>query len=117
MNTNGEGWIYLIESENGLHKIGYTANLKHRLLSLSAQSSVVVRYIHYFKSKHMATSEKWLHNKYKDYRHHGEWFQAMNRRAMNRQLVYIVILAALSFGGWLYLRWDFIVAVMQDILR
>jgi hypothetical protein len=75
MNTNGEGWIYLIESENGLHKIGYTANLKHRLLSLSAQSSVVVRYIHYFKSKHMATSEKWLHNKYKDYRHHGEWFQ------------------------------------------
>jgi hypothetical protein len=39
--------------------------------------------------------------------------QAMNRRAMNRQLVYIVILAALSFGGWLYLRWDFIVAVMQ----
>jgi hypothetical protein len=41
----------------------------------------------------------------------------MSRRAMNRQLVYIVILAALSFGGWLYLRWDFIVAVMQDILR
>jgi hypothetical protein len=36
----------------------------------------------------------------------------MNRRAMNHQLVYIVILAALSFGGWLYLRWDFIAATL-----
>jgi predicted GIY-YIG superfamily endonuclease len=80
MNNSGEGWIYLMESENGLYKIGSTANPDHRLMKLNAQSPVAVKYIHYFRSEHMTTSEKWLHNKYKDCRHHGEWFNLSNEQ-------------------------------------
>jgi hypothetical protein len=68
------GFVYLMESDNGLYKIGATKDLKNRLKSLNS-SSAKITCIHTIKSDDMLMAESRLHRNYKNERRYGEWFE------------------------------------------
>lgn len=68
-----ERYIYLIKGAN-LTKIGITDNIKTRIKSFRTASPVPLSVLYCFRSMDALVSEKWLHNKYSNKRHHGEWF-------------------------------------------
>ena len=69
----GQAWTYLVGSrEQGIVKIGVTTRLKHRMSSLRNNSPVPVKlFAVIFGSPDI---EQTLHEKFAEYRRHGEWF-------------------------------------------
>ncbi len=74
VNTRKTACIYFIQCEdNGLIKIGFSNDIEKRFNSLRTQSPARLKLL-----KHMEGGvelEAKLHNKFKKYRHHGEWFE------------------------------------------
>jgi hypothetical protein len=68
------GFVYLMKSDNGLHKIGMTSVIKNRLYGLNREIPVKVEVIHYFKSYCYREVERYLHKKYANERIRYEWF-------------------------------------------
>lgn len=68
------GYVYLIQSETGLIKIGRTNNVSKRFNSLNTQSSVSLHLIKYYKLSRYFEFETMLHRKFKKYNEHAEWF-------------------------------------------
>lgn len=71
------GYIYLIESSSGHHKIGQSKNPKRRLKELQKGAAIgpfTLDMICYFKVKNMDDAEQYLHELYHDSRVNGEWF-------------------------------------------
>lgn len=66
-------YVYLI-SGIGLTKIGIADNVKTRLKNFRAGSPVELSLIYSFKINDALSVESFLHKKYADKRHHGEWF-------------------------------------------
>jgi len=67
------GFIYFIQSENkGLIKIGFTGDLSKRIKLLQNMSPVKLKLI--ASQKGSINDEKKLHQRFKKYRAHGEWF-------------------------------------------
>lgn len=73
--TPGFGYVYLMKSANGLHKIGRSIDIENRLYSLNREIPVKVTVIHYFASVEYTKAEKLLHERYADQRVRYEWFE------------------------------------------
>ena len=71
-----EDYIYIIKS-NGLHKIGYTTNLKSRLNDYKVHFGLV-ELIYVYKGYNCYDLETVIHNLVSDKNHKGEWFQLDN---------------------------------------
>ncbi|MGE6893809.1 GIY-YIG nuclease family protein [Priestia flexa] len=73
-----QGIIYFVRAlcgeQEGLVKIGYTTNLKTRLLSLKGESGAEVELLHHIPTTDCLNMEKTLHNIFKSKRITGEWF-------------------------------------------
>ena len=68
-------FVYLIEAENGLVKIGISSNVQRRLSTLNTASPVELWILAYAQPPSAAKLEKKLHNTYSDKRVRGEWFR------------------------------------------
>ena len=71
--SNTGEYIYFIKSiSNGLIKIGYTTNINKRFNGLKTMSPVDIELIKVINGD--IKKEKDIHEKFKNIRHHGEWF-------------------------------------------
>jgi hypothetical protein len=71
-----EGYVYLIEREDGCVKIGVSVNPKKRIQALSLQGGFVPKNTNiYGPMPNYQEIEAELHNEFKDYHYIGEWFQ------------------------------------------
>lgn len=70
-----DGYIYLLESDQNIYKIGYTKNPDRRAATFGLQLPFSVRVKHLIPTNHMRIAEKQLHDKYSKYRVNGEWFR------------------------------------------
>lgn len=66
------GVIYFIKPDDGPCKIGFTTNLERRFTTIQAQSPLPLTIIHTFAGT--LADEAGLHERFKDRRLHGEWF-------------------------------------------
>lgn len=73
-----QGIVYFVRAlagdQEGLVKIGYTTNLKTRLISFKAESGAEVELLHHIPTTDCLVMEKTLHNIFKAKRITGEWF-------------------------------------------
>lgn len=73
-NATSRGWVYLIEAENGLYKIGRSDNIEARFAELVCQSPVKLWLTHTIYCTDYKRAESWLHQQFHKKRDHGEWF-------------------------------------------
>ncbi|MGL6198686.1 MAG: GIY-YIG nuclease family protein [Lachnospiraceae bacterium] len=66
--------VYFIKAENGLVKIGCTANLEQRIRALSSMSPCKLELIHAIRSDEHYKLERKFHEEFESKRIHGEWF-------------------------------------------
>lgn len=69
-----EGYVYLIESENGVYKIGKAKDVDKRVNTFGVKLPIKTTLLHSFWSSQYSAAEKKLHEMFKDKRTHGEWF-------------------------------------------
>lgn len=69
------GYVYLMQSSNGLYKIGISKRVTDRLKGLRRQFPVQIEVIHYFACRDRRGVERLLHKKYSGKRAEYEWFQ------------------------------------------
>ncbi|NEQ64793.1 MAG: GIY-YIG nuclease family protein [Symploca sp. SIO2D2] len=77
---NKPGYIYLIHAqETDRYKIGLTTrSVEARFAELnSSQSPYPLEIIDWFETDNVTDDEEYLHEKFADYRVHGEWFGAI----------------------------------------
>ena len=67
--------VYLIRAENGLVKIGKTANIESRFSTLNHASPIDLELVHVFDTLFGDELEEELHALYDDRRIKGEWFR------------------------------------------
>ncbi|MCT7977579.1 GIY-YIG nuclease family protein [Laspinema olomoucense] len=72
-DSSTRGFVYVVRSGH-LFKIGRTNNLQRRLRQLSTMNSKQVELICSISTGDSATLEKKLHQQFKLFRQHGEWF-------------------------------------------
>jgi len=78
------GYIYLIHAVGtDRYKIGLTTrSVEARFTELnSSQSPYPLELIDWFETDNVTEDEKYFHEKYSDYRVHGEWFQ-LNQKTL-----------------------------------
>lgn len=68
------GWVYFIEAENGLVKIGRSDSIEKRYAELTTMSPVHLRLQHAIAASNYVAAEAWLHSQFAIKRDHGEWF-------------------------------------------
>jgi len=68
------GYIYIVQLENGLIKIGRTNNLEKRMYIFSVKFPMNWAIIHSIKSYDNLFAERFLHKKFSSKRNIGEWF-------------------------------------------
>lgn len=66
--------IYLLQSDNGVYKIGVSKDPQKRLKQLQTGSSEKLEIIKTYESEFYRQIEKGLHNKFNHLRSEGEWF-------------------------------------------
>lgn len=67
--------VYFIEAEGlGLVKIGYSAHVEVRIVSLATEHGCPMRLIKTFPGSRW--TERWLHTLFAEHRRTGEWFDA-----------------------------------------
>jgi hypothetical protein len=69
------GFVYLMQADNGLYKIGMSADIKKRLKDINRDVPVRVRLIHYIASDYQGMAEAYLHTRFKEEREKYEWFK------------------------------------------
>lgn len=69
-----EGFIYLIESENGYFKLGRSVDVERRLSQHEMDYPLQLRVIHSFASNDVRRDEKRLLRNFSDRQLRGEWF-------------------------------------------
>ena len=70
-----DGYVYLIESENGLFKIGRSKDVWKRFSAITLAVPVPITLRHVVPTINYIRAEEWLHEQFASKRHHGEWFQ------------------------------------------
>lgn len=78
LKSNGgyEGYVYLFSDGEGMYKIGITSTgVERRLKDIQNMSPKKIDYIHHFLSRDYFKTEKRLHERYDQFREHGEWFR------------------------------------------
>jgi DNA-binding XRE family transcriptional regulator len=71
----GDGFVYLIRSENGLVKLGASLMPRWRLKSLSCGSPLPLELLHIIATNDMTWLEATLHERFREKRARGEWFR------------------------------------------
>jgi len=74
--ASSQSYIYIIQAENGLCKIGISTNPKRRLSTLQTGSPVSLKLIFQFEGNY--DTEEQLHNMFAHKQQHGEWFRLSN---------------------------------------
>lgn len=69
------GRVYLLRAENGLHKIGRTANPSDRLKTFSVKLPFQVQFEHLIETNDMYALESKLHKLFAEKNIAGEWFE------------------------------------------
>lgn len=70
-----QGWVYLIEADNGLYKLGRSDDVWSRFGALSTENAAHLTLRHAIYTADYVASEGWLHKQFAAKRHHGEWFR------------------------------------------
>lgn len=70
-----EGYVYLIESENGYYKIGKSIDIERRLNQHEMDYPLKLRIIHSFESSNARRDEKKILDAFSQKNLRGEWFQ------------------------------------------
>lgn len=69
------GYIYLLSSDNGYHKIGRSIDVEDRRSQLEREIPVVIGIEHYFATKYYVAAEAYMHDRFAKYRTgRYEWF-------------------------------------------
>jgi len=68
------GYVYLIRTPLGVYKIGKTKSPQKRIKKLGVQLPFEIDVIHLIRSDNYTKAEAALHDKYKNKRVNGEWF-------------------------------------------
>lgn len=69
------GYIYLLSSSSGLHKIGLSIDPARRLKTIrSKKPQEYINMIHHFPADDIDLAESALHHRFRDKCHHSEWF-------------------------------------------
>ena len=68
------GYVYLMRSENGLHKIGISRDVDRRKKDLNRQFPIRIEIVHQIACRDRRKVEMYLHDKYKAKRAQHEWF-------------------------------------------
>ena len=69
-----EGWVYLIEAETGLYKLGRSNDVWQRFSTLVHENAASLTMRHAIRAANYIQAELWLHTQFAKKRHHGEWF-------------------------------------------
>lgn len=69
------GFVYLMESDIGLYKIGHSVRPKDRLNKLRAQSPINIKLLHTIKYADRFAAELMWHKRFASKRVKGEWFK------------------------------------------
>jgi hypothetical protein len=69
-----EGFVYLLEADNGLCKIGRAVKIDERVHRFEVKLPMKTRLLHSFYSENYVDAELELQTKYESFRDHGEWF-------------------------------------------
>lgn len=72
------GWVYLIAADNDLCKIGHTDNVQHRFSNLATMNAAGIELRHTVFSANRMRAESWLHEQFRNKKHHGEWHRLTN---------------------------------------
>jgi len=72
------GWVYLIEADNGLCKIGHTDNVQTRFANLASMNAAGLSLRSTIYAANRLRSEQWLHKQFRNKLHHNEWFRLTN---------------------------------------
>jgi len=72
------GWVYLIQADNDLCKIGHTDNVQIRFSNLATMNAAGLSLRHTIYAINRMNAESWLHKQFRNKRHHGEWFRLTN---------------------------------------
>ena len=67
------GYIYFIQADNGLIKIGFSGDPKRRLKGLKTMCPIGLELLAVFEGS--TGEEEKLHERFKKHRVHGEWFK------------------------------------------
>jgi Meiotically up-regulated gene 113 len=71
-----QGYIYLIHAVgSNYYKIGKTKAPDRRLLEIAPQMPFTCKFIRVWHSNFMSLAEKYLHQRFKQFRANGEWFE------------------------------------------
>jgi len=68
------GYIYLMQADNGYHKIGRTINLETRNKNLMREYPLEIKIVHSFFCRNCVKAEKRLLGMFSEKRLQGEWF-------------------------------------------
>lgn len=74
-------YVYVVEAENGLVKIGFASSPKERLRALQTGSPLKLRLRRFLKIPDAPVAERGLHERFRKHRVHGEWFSISAREA------------------------------------
>jgi prophage antirepressor-like protein len=77
-NVKKKNYVYLLFSEHGV-KIGYSLNPKERISQISVQMPFEITRIENFEVENMSYAEGMLHERYKNKRLNGEWFNLSDK--------------------------------------
>lgn len=66
---------YLIKSQLGYYKIGFSSNVNRRFETLNKATPDSLKLIHVIKTWQYRDVEKYLHDKFEHKRYDGEWFK------------------------------------------
>lgn len=68
------GYIYFMQAEKNIIKIGYSKDPQSRLASIQKTSSIPIVLLHTIKTNDMVSCELFFHNKFIFNKLHREWF-------------------------------------------
>lgn len=69
------GYVYLIHSDTGHYKIGWSVEPRKRLKIFSVEMPIQIRLLHYFYAEDALLAERLLHERFAEKRVSGEWFR------------------------------------------
>lgn len=68
------GWLYFLETTDGLTKIGITTSLKTRIPGIQSGLPMESRLVWSFETDYSVKLEAWVHEFFEDKQVRGEWF-------------------------------------------
>lgn len=75
-----KGWVYFLQAENGLIKIGYSTDVNGRVETIQSLSPLKVNLLTILKGSRSLEAN--YHKTFAKHKHHGEWFET-NEPLMN----------------------------------